>query len=216
MNPTHLILLHRRRLLQLSKSRNITETSNFLSPTTAAAADGEPTFQPVNNDSPSSSSSATAAGMRPFEPATHFDSSMALTILVLLTALFFMGFFSVYIRRFGGGGGGPPSSAAAGPRRQEKRRGGLDPSAVRSLPLVAYGGDGRHRGAAGGCPICLTEFEEGEAVKLIPYCGHVFHDGCIDTWLASHMTCPLCRSAQLFKTGDDEGGGVLGCDAAQV
>ncbi|GER48817.1 RING/U-box superfamily protein [Striga asiatica] len=212
MNPTQLILLHRRRLLQLSKSGNITETSNFLSPTTAAAAaaDGvDPTFQPVNNGSPSSSSSSAAAGRRPFEPATHFDSSMALTILVLLTALFFMGFFSVYIRRFGGGGGRPPSSAAAGPRQPENRRGGLDPSAVRSLPLVAYGGDG-------SCSICLTEFEEGEAVKVIPYCGHVFHHGCIDTWLASHVTCPLCRSAQLFKRGDDEGGGVLGCDAAQV
>ncbi|KAF5727488.1 putative zinc finger protein [Tripterygium wilfordii] len=34
------------------------------------------------------------------QPITAFDSSMVLTVLVLLTALFFMGFFSIYIRRF--------------------------------------------------------------------------------------------------------------------
>lgn len=35
-------------------------------------------------------------------------------------------------------------------------------------------------------------------MKVIPYCKHVYHPMCIDTWLSSHVTCPLCRSSQLF------------------
>uniref|UniRef100_A0A7N2R1E5 RING-type E3 ubiquitin transferase n=1 Tax=Quercus lobata TaxID=97700 RepID=A0A7N2R1E5_QUELO len=52
------------------------------------------------------------------------------------------------------------------------------------------------------CAICLTEFEEnngeGEAeavkVKVIPFCKHVFHPDCLDTWLSAHSTCPICGS----------------------
>jgi hypothetical protein len=43
------------------------------------------------------------------------------------------------------------------------------------------------------CVICLEEFEVCEEVKMIPYCKHVFHAECIDTWLSAHVTCPICR-----------------------
>ncbi|KAG8387575.1 hypothetical protein BUALT_Bualt02G0035600 [Buddleja alternifolia] len=137
----------------------------------------------------------------PLNPTTPFDSSMALTIIVLLTALFFLGFFSVYIRRVASSEEPPPPSRAAARRRlpqSTSRKGGLESSAVDSLPVVAYGKAAKHR-MIDDCPICLSEFGERESVKLIPYCGHVYHPTCIDTWLASHVTCPLCRSAQLFK-----------------
>ncbi|KAL9171328.1 hypothetical protein ABFS82_04G202200 [Erythranthe guttata] len=124
---------------------------------------------------------------------------MALTILVLLTVLFFIFFFSIYIRRFAADDPPPPPP----PLSCGNRKGGLDATAVDSLPLVAYGGAAADRPMIDDCPICLSEFREREAVKLIPYCGHVFHPGCIDTWLASHVTCPLCRSAQLFKSVEE-------------
>lgn len=60
-----------------------------------SSSDPTITYQPMND------SVATAIG-RPFKLTAPFDSSMALTILVLLTALFFMGFFSIYIRHFAG------------------------------------------------------------------------------------------------------------------
>ncbi|TYH99723.1 hypothetical protein ES332_A11G085700v1 [Gossypium tomentosum] len=30
--------------------------------------------------------------------------------------------------------------------------------------------------------------------RLLPLCCHAFHTHCIDTWLTSNQTCPLCRS----------------------
>ncbi|XP_052186197.1 RING-H2 finger protein ATL64-like [Diospyros lotus] len=47
----------------------------------------------------------------------------------------------------------------------------------------------------GVCAICLCEFEEGEELRALPECGHSFHVACIDMWLYSHSTCPICRSA---------------------
>ncbi|KAK6929330.1 Zinc finger, RING-type [Dillenia turbinata] len=46
----------------------------------------------------------------------------------------------------------------------------------------------------GTCAICLCEFEEGEDLRMMPECLHFFHAPCIDMWLYSHVTCPLCRA----------------------
>jgi endogenous inhibitor of DNA gyrase (YacG/DUF329 family) len=43
------------------------------------------------------------------------------------------------------------------------------------------------------CAVCLTEFGEREAGRLLPWCGHAFHEQCIATWLRVSTTCPLCR-----------------------
>lgn len=46
---------------------------------------------------------------------------------------------------------------------------------------------------AADCAVCLTEFREGESLRLLPKCGHAFHVQCIDAWLRSRSNCPLCR-----------------------
>ena len=43
------------------------------------------------------------------------------------------------------------------------------------------------------CSVCLVEFEDSDTIKMLPKCQHVFHQNCIDTWLPSRMTCPICR-----------------------
>jgi len=42
------------------------------------------------------------------------------------------------------------------------------------------------------CNICLEDFEVGEKRKVLP-CLHGFHCTCIDKWLASNGSCPICK-----------------------
>uniref|UniRef100_A0A803QB48 RING-type E3 ubiquitin transferase n=1 Tax=Cannabis sativa TaxID=3483 RepID=A0A803QB48_CANSA len=44
------------------------------------------------------------------------------------------------------------------------------------------------------CAVCFLEFEDNERLRLIPNCYHIFHAHCIDKWLKSKSTCPVCRA----------------------
>lgn len=43
-----------------------------------------------------------------------------------------------------------------------------------------------------GCSICLEQFTSGDVVRTLP-CLHIFHTQCIDTWLRTQATCPVCK-----------------------
>jgi hypothetical protein len=45
------------------------------------------------------------------------------------------------------------------------------------------------------CAICLTEFADGDSVRVLPGCGHGFHGVCVDAWLRTCASCPSCRAA---------------------
>eukprot|EP00812_Abedinium_dasypus_P013497 NODE_699_length_1401_cov_119.202080.p1 GENE.NODE_699_length_1401_cov_119.202080~~NODE_699_length_1401_cov_119.202080.p1 ORF type:complete len:417 (-),score=83.90 NODE_699_length_1401_cov_119.202080:133-1383(-) len=42
------------------------------------------------------------------------------------------------------------------------------------------------------CMVCLSEFAEGEGVRLL-VCTHLFHRECIDEWLQRSAACPICK-----------------------
>ncbi|XP_044948815.1 E3 ubiquitin-protein ligase EL5-like [Hordeum vulgare subsp. vulgare] len=85
------------------------------------------------------------------------------------------------------GGGRGPRFVFGGPCHGT----GLDETAIVALPrrVVAQGDP------AADCAVCITELAAGEAARLLPRCGHSFHVECVDMWLRSHSTCPLCRCA---------------------
>lgn len=87
---------------------------------------------------------------------------------------------------------------------------GLKKKALQALPISTYtasasvststaaaddlpcssGGDG---GSSTECAICITEFTDGEEIRILPLCNHAFHVACIDKWLTSRSSCPSCR-----------------------
>lgn len=93
------------------------------------------------------------------------------------------------------GSGGRGSSST-----QMTRRGG-DPELLlllRSLPATVHvqrgaARSGKQEDAVVECVVCLAELEDGEEARFLPCCNHGFHAQCVDAWLASRSTCPLCR-----------------------
>ncbi|KAF0934479.1 hypothetical protein E2562_025556 [Oryza meyeriana var. granulata] len=63
----------------------------------------------------------------------------------------------------------------------------------------AYGGGGSKHGGSVLCAVCLEDVQRGETVRRLPACCHLFHKDCIDMWLHSHTTCPLCRCEVLLR-----------------
>ncbi|CAL5022870.1 unnamed protein product [Urochloa decumbens] len=57
----------------------------------------------------------------------------------------------------------------------------------------AEGAGGKAGAGTALCAVCLEGVRRGEAVRRLPTCGHLFHRECVDMWLRSHATCPLCR-----------------------
>ncbi|CAN6332747.1 unnamed protein product [Urochloa humidicola] len=111
---------------------------------------------------------------------------------------------------------------------------GLDADAIRGLPVTLYrppsppparvqgkgGGDNGGEAeaeadeqAAALCSICISALVAGEKVKVLPPCGHCFHPDCVDAWLRSHASCPLCRCL-LRPAGKPDAAVVNGSDDA--
>jgi hypothetical protein len=102
------------------------------------------------------------------------------------------------------------------------KKAGLSPSQVEALPAHPFlprslsrhlstspgksccgGEEGGERGLM--CVVCLCEVEEAETVRTLPRCGHRFHGpGCVDVWLESHNSCPVCK-AVVVVGGREEG-----------
>ncbi|XP_061348513.1 E3 ubiquitin-protein ligase ATL6-like [Gastrolobium bilobum] len=130
----------------------------------------------------------------PYPNLNKFNPSFAIIIVILVAALFLMGFFSIYVRHCADS---PPNSLhplTNGRSRRAAR--GLDAEVIETFPILEYSEVKVHKigKEALECAVCLCEFEETETLRLIPKCDHVFHPECIDEWLASHTTCPVCRA----------------------
>ncbi|CAA7034404.1 unnamed protein product [Microthlaspi erraticum] len=69
--------------------------------------------------------------------------------------------------------------------------GGLDPEVIRSLPVLLCRREAEEEERE--CCICLGGFEEGEKMKVLPPCRHCYHCECVDQWLKTESSCPLCR-----------------------
>ncbi|PON77896.1 43kDa postsynaptic protein [Parasponia andersonii] len=111
-------------------------------------------------------------------------------------------------------------------RPPKAKPGGLDPHVIDALPEFIYKSSAaaaanRQNGRRGGggsesvveCAVCLSSITDDAKVRLLPNCNHLFHVECVDLWLGSNTTCPLCRAAVEPRVPQPEEGGS---DAAVV
>ncbi|EOA20927.1 hypothetical protein CARUB_v10001260mg [Capsella rubella] len=81
-------------------------------------------------------------------------------------------------------------------------RRGLEKDVIESFPAFLYSEVKGLKVGKGGveCAICLSEFEDVEMLRWMPPCSHTFHANCIDVWLSSRSTCPVCRANLSLKS----------------
>ncbi|XP_038888539.1 RING-H2 finger protein ATL29-like [Benincasa hispida] len=139
----------------------------------------------------------------PFSTHDHTTPPLTIILTLILLAFLLVGFFSIYfcrcvmdsllhsrnLRRSPSGNLLHPSSDSPAPPP------GLDPLLINSFPTFPYSGIKEFRSDKFGleCAICLLEFDDDSFLRLLTNCYHVFHQECIDLWLESHKTCPVCR-----------------------
>lgn len=146
--------------------------------------------------------------------------AMVAAVISLFFAVVCVFLFHLYTRWLRssqrGGGGRRPATAGRSHRRREEEtpalRGGLDPSVLKTIPVIAFGAKEVKEEVE--CSVCLSLVCEGEKGKVLPQCNHWFHGDCIDMWFQSHSTCPLCRNPvseiPTEETSPAIGGSLLG------
>ncbi|CAK9165565.1 unnamed protein product [Ilex paraguariensis] len=77
-----------------------------------------------------------------------------------------------------------------------------------SLATMVFSAGMNMVGAEAECSICLSEFIDGEEIRVLGRCNHGFHVQCIQTWLSSRSSCPTCRATCFPPSSSDE---ITGC-----
>lgn len=76
----------------------------------------------------------------------------------------------------------------------ERPKRGLNPIVIASLPTFTVGAIDGVAASATECAVCLSVLEEQDTARELPNCKHIFHVDCVDTWLTTCSTCPVCRT----------------------
>ncbi|RWW19501.1 hypothetical protein GW17_00016443 [Ensete ventricosum] len=157
---------------------------------------------------PSPPSDASSDGANNYNYYGKFNPTIAIVVVAMMSLFFLLGFFSLYVRNCSGNDedlSGSFRRRAAGGAAHSRRQQGLNPEVLETFPTLVYADVKGLKVGKGAleCAVCLSEFEDDEELRLLPRCSHVFHSDCIDAWLASHVTCPVCR-ANLAEQADDD------------
>lgn len=126
-------------------------------------------------------------------------------LFFVVVLVFFLHIYAKFFTSYRQEEDGNPNDGTRRRRRRRRRvdfaggyqevnalRRGLDPSILKTIPVIPFNTKDFKDGLE--CSVCLSEVSEGEKARILPKCNHGFHVDCIDMWLQSHITCPLCRN----------------------
>ncbi|KAA3463233.1 RING-H2 finger protein ATL29 [Gossypium australe] len=136
-------------------------------------------------------------------PSSDFSLPAPVTVAVIFFISFFFGFLTLYFCRcileslasLWNNQRNPSPPVDVAPSAGENISNGLDPELIQAFPTFYYSTVKEFRREKYGleCAICLGEFKDEDMLRLLTICCHVFHKECVDLWLESHKTCPVCR-----------------------
>lgn len=72
---------------------------------------------------------------------------------------------------------------------------GASEGQIRRLPEHVVEHEGMwdsETGKTRACPICLEQYKKGDRLRTL-LCLHQFHCDCVDPWLRTNCTCPVCK-----------------------
>ncbi|KAJ8484373.1 hypothetical protein OPV22_016858 [Ensete ventricosum] len=124
----------------------------------------------------------------------EFNPTVTVVVLASVSTFFFLVVFIIYNCRRTADDNFGRSFRHRGPAARSLRR--VSPQQIETFPTLTHAevkGLEVGKGAL-ECSVCLGEFEDDDVLRLLPRCSHLFHTDCIDVWLASHVTCPVCRA----------------------
>uniref|UniRef100_A0A7S2UR21 RING-type domain-containing protein n=1 Tax=Attheya septentrionalis TaxID=420275 RepID=A0A7S2UR21_9STRA len=77
----------------------------------------------------------------------------------------------------------------------ENEHRGASQEVIDQIPLQTFHNDDDEKNASNDkpvCNICLEEFQTGDEIRKLS-CLHRFHKQCIDRWLGTVASCPICK-----------------------
>lgn len=128
----------------------------------------------------------------PTPTSTPFEAYAAIIVIIVLCAVICALALSVAIYCFRRGSAAVQLESS----NHEPRPKQADQSAPATLSAaspVAFSDGMELAGSMAECAICLTEFVDGDKIRVMEECRHGFHVDCIERWLCSHSSCPTCR-----------------------
>ncbi|KDP21324.1 hypothetical protein JCGZ_21795 [Jatropha curcas] len=188
----------------MQKAGDLSYHPHYLHSSSSSPSSSSPSF-PYNSDYQKQSSSGNK-----ISPAILF-------IIVILAVIFFIsGLLHLLVRFLMKHRSSSTSSSVSESNRYPEMSGsdafqrqlqqlfhlhdsGLDQAFIDALPVFLYE-EIMGLKEPFDCAVCLCEFSEKDNLRLLPSCSHAFHIDCIDTWLLSNSTCPLCRGT-LYTPG---------------
>ncbi|KAL4648780.1 RING finger protein 44 isoform X3 [Arapaima gigas] len=77
-------------------------------------------------------------------------------------------------------------------RLGEAKPRGLTKADIEQLPSYRFSPE-NHQSEQTLCVVCFSDFESRQLLRVLP-CNHEFHAKCVDKWLKTNRTCPICRA----------------------
>ncbi|XP_063783980.1 RING finger protein 44 [Pseudophryne corroboree] len=87
-------------------------------------------------------------------------------------------------------------------RLGEAKPRGLTKANIEQLPSYRFNLE-THQSEQTLCVVCFSDFESRQLLRVLP-CNHEFHAKCVDKWLKSNCTCPICRAdaSEVHRDGE--------------